>query len=66
MSIAKLMPETAMRLVILLEKEMSLKLLAKMPTLVKITAMVRMMERSLMVRDVAPAWRAEYPCSGGR
>lgn len=50
----KLIPRTAMRLVILLEKVMILKLLAKMPTFVKITAIVRMIERSLMVREVAP------------
>jgi hypothetical protein len=55
-----------MMLVTLLEKVMSLKLLAKMPTLVKTTARVRMMERSLMVRAVAPAWGGKDLGSGGR
>jgi hypothetical protein len=50
-SMDKLIPETAMRLVTLLEKVRIGKLLQNMPKLVKMMAMVRMMERSLMVRD---------------
>ena len=54
MSMAELMPTTAIKLVILLLKVTALKLLAKIPTLVKMTAMVMMMERSLMCSQPAP------------
>jgi hypothetical protein len=51
---AKLIPMTAIKLVSLLLKVSNLKLLAKIPILVKMTAMVMMMERSLMCSDAAP------------
>lgn len=54
-SMASAIPKTAMKLVVRLEKVILGKLLQNMPKLVKMTAMVRMMERSLMVREVLPA-----------
>lgn len=52
---ASAMPRTAMKLVVRLEYVICGKLLQNMPKLVKMTAMVRMMDRSLMVREVSPA-----------
>jgi hypothetical protein len=62
---ARLMPNTAMRLVMRLLKVTLGKLLMKMPVLVKMTAMVMMMERSLMASE-APAWGGSHLCSAGR
>ena len=52
--IVRLMPETQISSITLLEKVSSLKLLIKMPKLVQIMAKVFTIERSLMVRSVYP------------
>lgn len=65
-SIARLMPIVAMRLVMRLLSDSTLKLLQNMPKLVEMMAIVRMMERSLIVRDVSPEWGRPYPGSTGR
>ena len=52
--IVRLMPETHISSITLLEKVSSLKLLIKMPKLVQIMAKVFTIERSLMVRSVYP------------
>lgn len=61
----RLIPRVAIRLVSLLLSVSALKLLRRMPLFVAITAIVIMIERSLMA-TVAPGWREEYPCCGGR
>ena len=51
---APLMPRVEMREVVRLAKDSALKLLAKMPVLVKTTASVRIIDRSLIVSEVSP------------
>jgi len=53
-NVDRAIPNDEIRDVVRFAKDSILKLLAKIPTFVKRTASVRMMERSLMVRDVSP------------